>query len=83
MAAIKEFKGYRPSADLVAQMAELPYDVLETEEARVFSDKNPVSFFHVSKPEVDLPAGTDPYSPAVYAKGKENLDRFISEGKLV
>jgi len=83
MAAIKEFKGYRPPVELVAKIAELPYDVLDSEEARVITDKNPLSFFHVSKPEADLPVGTDPYSPAVYAKGRENLDRFISEGTLV
>lgn len=83
MAAIKEFRGYRPPVELVAKIAELPYDVLDTEEARVLSDANPLSFFHVSKPEVDLPAGTDPYSPAVYAKGKENLERMISDKTLV
>lgn len=80
MASIKEFKGFRPPVDLVAKVAELPYDVLDTEEARVLSDKNPYSFFHVSKPEVDLPVGTDPYSPAVYEKGKQNLEKFIAEG---
>jgi uncharacterized protein (DUF1015 family) len=83
MASIKEFRGYRPPVALADKIAELPYDVLDTEEARVLSDKNPYSFFHVSKPEVDLPAGTDAYSPAVYEKGKQNLEKFISDGTLV
>ena len=83
MASIKEFRGFRPPVDLVAKVAELPYDVLDTEEARALSDKNPCSFFHVSKPEVDLPVGTDPYSPAVYEKGKQNLEKFIADGTFV
>ena len=54
-----------------------PYDVLTTEEARVRAAGRPWSFLHVSKPEIDLPPGTDPYSPAVYRKAKENLARMI------
>ncbi|MGL4368374.1 MAG: DUF1015 domain-containing protein, partial [Spirochaetota bacterium] len=73
----------RPPADLVEKIAELPYDVLDTEEARVIADKNPLSFFHISKPEVDLPAGTDPYSAVVYETGKRNIEKFIDEKRFV
>jgi uncharacterized protein (DUF1015 family) len=61
----------------------LPYDVLSSEEARQAAAGNPLSFFHVSKPEIDLPAGTDLYTPEVYAKGKENFQRLLAQGALV
>jgi uncharacterized protein (DUF1015 family) len=80
MADIREFKGYRAPQNLVAEIAELPYDVLDSEEARVIADKNPKSFFHVSKPEVDLPRGTDLYSDIVYETGKKNFSDFASKG---
>jgi uncharacterized protein (DUF1015 family) len=80
MAEIREFKGYRAPQNLVAKIAELPYDVLNSEEARVFADKNPMSFFHVSKPEVDLPKGTDLYSDIVYETGKKNFADFTAKG---
>ena len=83
MANIREFKGLRPIRDLAEKVAELPYDVISSEEARIISDKNPVSFFHITKPEVDLPSDMDVYSDNVYSKGKENLDRFIKEGTLI
>ena len=59
-----------------------PYDVLDTEEARAWAADNPWSFLHVSRPEIDFPAGTDPYLPAVYAQGKQNLARMIDAGVL-
>jgi uncharacterized protein (DUF1015 family) len=60
-----------------------PYDVLNTEEARARAEGKPNSFLHISKPEIDLPADTDPYAPAVYAKGAENLKRMIDSGVLI
>jgi uncharacterized protein (DUF1015 family) len=56
---------------------------MSTEEARVLAGGNPLSFLHISKPEIDLPKGADPYSPEVYAKGKENWDRLTRQGHLL
>jgi uncharacterized protein (DUF1015 family) len=80
---IKPFRGLRPVPQRAVDVAAPPYDVLNTEEARQRSAGRPVSFLHISKPEIDLPAGTDPYSPAVYTKGAENLQRMIDDGVLI
>jgi uncharacterized protein (DUF1015 family) len=82
MATIKPFAALRPKPELAVRICELPYDVMSSEEARQLASGNPLSFLHVSKPEIDLPAGTDLYSPEVYAKGKENFQRLISQGSL-
>src|SRR5216110_104626 len=83
MATIKPFAALRPRPDLAEKICELPYDVMSSEEAREIATGNPFSFLRVSKPEIDLPAPVDPYHPQVYAKGKANFSRFISEGWLV
>src|SRR5689334_16939423 len=83
MAIIKPFAALRPKPELASRICELPYDVMSSEEARQLASANPLSFLHVSKPEIDLPPATDIYSPAVYAKGKENFQRSIAEGNLV
>lgn len=83
MATVKPFRALRPKPDLAAKICELPYDVMSSNEAREIAKDNPLSFLHVSKPEIDLPSGTDVYSSAVYAKGKENFDRLIAQGVLV
>jgi uncharacterized protein (DUF1015 family) len=82
MASIKAFPALRPKPELAARICELPYDVMSSDEARQIAGANSTSFLHVSKPEIDLPPETDIYSPEVYAKGKENLRRLISEGAL-
>jgi uncharacterized protein (DUF1015 family) len=82
MATIKPFAAVRPKAELAARVCELPYDVFSSEEARQVAAGNPLSFLHVSKPEIDLPAGTDPCAPEVYAKGKENFERLMAQGVL-
>ena len=82
MAQIRPFAALRPKPELAAQICELPYDVMSSDEARALASGNPLSFLHVSKAEIDLPAGTDPYSPAVYAKGKSNLDALVAQGAL-
>src|SRR5206468_10458896 len=82
MATIRPFAALRPKPELAAQICELPYDVMSSEEARQIAAGNPLSFLHVSKPEIDLPPGTDLYSPKVYARGRENLLRLISDGAL-
>ena len=82
MATIKPFAALRPKPGLADQICELPYDVMSSDEARVMAAGNPLSFLHVSKPEIDLPPATDIYSPAVYAKGAENFQKLIAQGAL-
>jgi uncharacterized protein (DUF1015 family) len=82
MATLKPFPALRPKPELASQICELPYDVMSSEEAREMAAGNPLSFLHVSKPEIDLPAGTDLYSPGVYAKGRENFSKLIAQGAL-
>jgi len=78
MATIKPFPALRPKPELAQRICELPYDVMSSEEASQVAAGNPLSFLHVSKPEIDLPPGTGLYDAAVYAKGKENFNRLIS-----
>ena len=82
MATLRPFAAFTPQPDLAARICELPYDVMSSEEARAIAAGNPLSFLHVSKPEIDLPAGSDVYSARVYAKGAENLQRLIAQGAL-
>jgi len=82
MSLIRPFRGLRPAPGRAADVIAPPYDVLSSEEARARAAGRPWSFLHVSKPEIDLPAGTDPYSPAVYAKAAENLHAMVSNGVL-
>jgi len=82
MPEVKPFAALRPRVEDASRVCELPYDVVSTDEARALADGNPLSFFHVSKPEIDLAPGTDPYSPAVYDRGRENLARLMAEGAL-
>lgn len=82
MATLRPFRAYRPVRELAAEVACRPYDVLNTEEARAEAAGNPLSFLHVGKAEIDLPPGTEPHSPQVYARARENLQRLISRGAL-
>jgi uncharacterized protein (DUF1015 family) len=82
MAILRPFAALRPKPDLAGRVCELPYDVMSSEEARAMAAGNPLSFLHVSKPEIDLPAGTNLYSPEVYAKGRENFQSLIAQGTL-
>jgi uncharacterized protein (DUF1015 family) len=82
MAQVREFKGIRPGKDLAEKVAELPYDVVNSQEARAIAAGNEFSFFHISKPEIDLDEQINPYDETVYRKGKENLERFIQKGVL-
>lgn len=82
MAVIYPFRALRPPASRVSRVAAVPYDVVNTEEARERAADNPLSFLHVSRPEIDLPEGTDIYSDEVYAKAKENFERLIKECPL-
>src|SRR5260370_404605 len=82
MATVRPFAALRPKPELAAQICELPYDVMSSDEAREIAAGNPFSFLHVSKPEIDLPPAADIYSLQVYAKGAENFRRLLSHGAL-
>jgi uncharacterized protein (DUF1015 family) len=82
MSLIRPFAGLRPLVSHTAEVIAPPYDVLNSEEARQRAAGRPLSFLHISKPEIDLPPHTDPYADAVYAKGAENLQRLIQPGIL-
>ena len=83
MAAIYPFRALRPPAEKVAEVAAVPYDVVNTEEARSLASGNPLSFLHVSRPEIDLPEGTNIYADEVYEKARENFEAMRSAGTLV
>jgi uncharacterized protein (DUF1015 family) len=80
---IRPFAGLRPAPAFAAAVAAPPYDVLSADEARVRAAGKPWSFLHISKPEIDLPAGTDPYSPQAYATAAETFRRMVREGVLM
>lgn len=80
---VTPIRGLRPTPERAEEVVAPPYDVLNTAEARVRAEGRPNSFLHISKPEIDLPEGTDPYDAAVYAKGAENLQRLVEDGVLI
>lgn len=82
MAIFKPFRALRPIPEKAAAIASMPYDVMDSDEARAEVKKNPLSYLHVEKPEIDLPLGTDLYAPEVYAKARENLLRYVNEGLM-
>ena len=83
MAIVKPFKGIRPPKDLVEQVASRPYDVLNSAEARAEAAGNEKSLYHIIKPEIDFPEGTDEHDPRVYGKAAENFLKFQEKGWLV
>ena len=83
MSKIRPFKGYRVPKEMAARLAALPYDVMNSAEARVMAEGNPMSFLHISKPEIDLDPKVDLYSPIVYETAKKNLAMFVEKGWLV
>lgn len=83
MAVLKAFKGIRPTEKLANKVAALPYDVMNSDEAREMVVGNPYSFLHVDKPEVDLDKSIDLYDKRVYEKANENLRGMIANGTLV
>jgi uncharacterized protein (DUF1015 family) len=82
VATVRPFCAYRPPQALAAAVASPPYDVISTAEARALAEGNAVSFLHVSRPEIDLPEGTDEHDDAVYARGAQNLTALIADGAL-
>ena len=83
MAKIKPFKGIRPPQEWVEQVASRPYDVLNSAEAREEAKGNEKALYHIIKPEIDFPEGTDEHDPAVYDKAVENFRMFQEKGWLV
>lgn len=83
MAIIKPFNAVRPKPGSAKQVASRPYDVLSSEEARIEAGGNPMSFLHITKSEIDLPADVDVHSQAVYEKAKENLLQFINKDEIL
>lgn len=83
MAAIRPFRALRPARDTAAAVSSVPYDVVSTEEARQLTSNNPLSFLHVTRSEVDLPADTDPYSAQVYAQAREQFASLRAQAPLV
>lgn len=83
MAIIKPFKGIRPPQDLVEQVASRPYDVLNSDEARAEAAGNEKSLYHIIRPEIDFPVGTDEHEEKVYNKAAENFAMFREKGWLV
>lgn len=83
MSILKPFKGIRPKPEIADKVAARPYDVLNSDEARIEAEGNPVSFLHVNKPEIDLPLETDIHSPEVYLKARENFLKFFNEGVFI
>ncbi|MEZ6091991.1 MAG: DUF1015 domain-containing protein [Pirellulaceae bacterium] len=82
MPKIKAFRALRPRPELASTVASVPYDVVDREEAVELAKDNPHSFLHVVRPDIDLPADTNPYDDAIYAKASENLNRFLREEVL-
>ncbi len=80
MAYFKPFKAVRPKKEYADKVAALPYDVMNSAEAKAMVEGNPYSFLHVDKAEIDLPDGTYLYDDTVYAKAKENLDKLVTDG---
>ena len=79
MAVIRPFRALRPPVERAKTVASVPYDVVNTEEAKALADGNELSFLHVSRPEIDLPPGTDLYSDQVYLKAVENFQKLITD----
>ena len=80
---IRAFAAVRPNKEDAALVASVPYDVVDTAEAKALAEGNPKSFLHVSRPEIDLAPGTDPSSPEAYAQARRALDALIAGGTLV
>src|SRR5436309_638696 len=83
MARLYPFRALRPRPADASRIAAVPYDVVSAEEARALADGNPLSFLRVSRAEIELPAGTDPYADAVYRKAASNFSELRHEAMVV
>jgi uncharacterized protein (DUF1015 family) len=82
MASIRPFRALRPAPAQAAAVSSVPYDVVSTDEARQLAAGNPLSFLHVTRSEIDLPPGTDPYDAAVYERARENFANLRTRAPL-
>jgi len=83
MAAVRPLPALRPRPEHAARVAAVPYDVVDTAQARELAAGEPLSFLHVTRPEIDLPEGTDPHAPEVYRQGAAALAAMVEDGVLV
>src|SRR5437764_7180392 len=83
MATLMPFRALRPKPDEAARIAAVPYDVVTTDEARALADGNPASFLRVSRPELELPAGTNPYADVVYERAVANFKQLMERSLVV
>lgn len=83
MAVLKPFKAYRPAPELADKVAALPYDVMNSNEARAMVEGNPYSFLHVDKSEIDLDPSIDIHDTKVYEKARDNLYKMIKDGVFI
>ena len=83
MSTIRAFRALRPQPDQVEKVSAVPYDVVNVAEARQYAAGNPFSFLRVSRPEIELPDGTDPYSNQVYARARTNFEKLKKEAPLI
>ena len=83
MATIKPFRGLRPPQSIIEQIVSRPYDVLNSDEARLEAAGNEMSLYHIIRPEIDFPLGTDEHDERVYTKAAENFQKFQEKGWLV
>ncbi len=83
MLRIKAFKGLRPASEFAPEVASVPYDVVDVDEAATLARGNPRSLLHVDRAEIDLPAGTDPYSKEVYERASESFMELQAHGTLL
>jgi len=83
MASLHPFRALRPAPPVAATVSSVPYDVVSVDEARQLAAENPLSFLHVTRSEIDLPAGTDPYAGSVYELARENLATLRATAPLI
>src|SRR5256885_5263531 len=83
MATLKPFRALRPTPAYASQVAAVPYDVVRTDEARALANGNPLSFLRVSRPELELPNGADPYADAVYQRASDNFAGLRSKSLVL
>ena len=83
MSVIYPFAALRPLPPFAGAVASVPYDVVSTDEARALAAGNPLSFLHVSRPEIDLPAGTDPHADEVYQRAASAFVTLRNDAPLV
>src|SRR5262245_46219095 len=83
MSALYPFRALRPDPKVAARVASVPYDVVNTAEAKALAGQNPLSFLHVTRAEIDLPADTNPYDARVYEQAVRNFEGLKREAPLL